>query len=78
MARALGPRIQAQDAVVGQRHLPRHRQLAAAAHTDSGDGVMRGPERAHGDEGGALARQAGDAMAAGGLQRVRLGYRARL
>ncbi len=68
MALELGQLIQEQDPVVRQRHLPRHGQLAAADQPHIRDGVVRGPERARGDEGGAPTGEAGDAMDAGGLQ----------
>jgi hypothetical protein len=53
MACARGPRIQRPEAMMGQRHIPRHRQLAAADHADRGDGVMRGAEGARGRDSGA-------------------------
>jgi hypothetical protein len=53
LARACGPLIQPQEAMVHQEPLPRHGHLAAANHTHLGDGVVGGLERAHRDEGGA-------------------------
>jgi len=60
-----------------QRDLPRHGPLAAADHAHSGDGVVRSPERARGDEGGAPPGEAGDAIDTGGLQRFRQAHRRR-
>jgi hypothetical protein len=70
MALELRQLIQEQDAMVRQRHLPRQGQVAAADQAHIGDGVVGSPERAHGDDGGAPPGEAGDAMDAGGLQRV--------
>jgi hypothetical protein len=42
LARARGPLIQEQDAVVRQGHLPRRGELAAADQADIGDGVVGG------------------------------------
>jgi len=65
MARARGPLIQAQRAMVRQGHRPRQGPLAAADQADSGDRVVGSPERAHSDDGGAPPGEAGDAMDAG-------------
>jgi hypothetical protein len=70
MALELRQLIQEQDAMVRQRDLPRHGPLAATDQAHIGDGVVGSPERAHGDDGGAPPGEAGDAMDAGGLQRV--------
>ena len=67
MARACGPLIHEQDAMVRQGHLPRQGPLAAADQAHIRDRVVRGAERACDDEGGATARQASDAMNPGGL-----------
>jgi hypothetical protein len=61
MARARGQLIQEHEAMVRQRYLPRQGPLAAADRAHSGDGVVGGPERARGDEGGAPASEASDA-----------------
>jgi hypothetical protein len=60
MARARRPRIQAQDTVVRQRHLPRHGHLAAPKHTHLGDGVKPGTIRARAADGGAVAHEGAD------------------
>ncbi len=75
MALAPGPLIQPQEAMARQGHLPRPRQLVAADHADSGDGVMRGAEGAGGDEGGAPAGQGDDAVDPGALPCVRQAHR---
>jgi hypothetical protein len=46
MAAALGQLIQEGDAVVGQRHVARHRHMAATDQPDVRDGVMGGATRA--------------------------------
>jgi hypothetical protein len=61
--------------MVRQGHLPRHGPLAAADQAHIGDGVVGGSEGARGDDGGAVAGQAGDARDAGGLQRCRPAHR---
>jgi hypothetical protein len=75
MALELGQLIQEEEAVVHQGHFPRQEQLTAADQVHSGDGVVRGPERARDDEGGAPTRQAGGARDAGGLPCVRQAHR---
>jgi hypothetical protein len=75
MALARGQLIQPQEAMVRQGHLPRHRGLAAANHAHLGDGVVGSQERVRGDDGGAPADQAGDAMDPGGLRRLRQAHR---
>jgi hypothetical protein len=52
-----------------QGHLPQQGPLGAADHAHVGDGVMRGAERARGNDGGAPAGEAGDARDPGGLPR---------
>jgi hypothetical protein len=69
MAAALGPCIQEERAMVGQRHLTRPRHVPPTDQPDIGDGVMRGAKRARGDDRGLRAGEAGDAMNARGLQR---------
>jgi hypothetical protein len=71
VARARGPFIQPQEAVVRQGHLPRYQQLAIAHHAHIGNDVIGGPARARGDDGGAPTRQAGAARDAGSLPRGR-------
>ena len=65
------PPVQQEDAVVRPRPLARRGHLPAPDQSHVGDGVVRGPERAAGDDGGTPTRQAGDAVDAGGLQRCR-------
>jgi hypothetical protein len=67
--------VQKEDPVVRQRHFPRQRHLAAPDQAHLGDGVMGGATRACGDDGGAGAGEAGDAMDAGGLQRFGQAHR---
>jgi hypothetical protein len=50
MTATLGPFIQAEDAVVRQRHLPRRRHVAPADPPDVRDGVMGGTTRAGRDQ----------------------------
>jgi hypothetical protein len=52
---------------VRQRHLARHRHLAAADQPRIGDGMMGRAKRAGRDQGRAGAGEAGDAMDARGL-----------
>ncbi len=66
MPRALGECIEADDPVVGPRHLARHRHLAAPDHAHLGDGLVGGATRPGGDDGGAPPGEAGDAVDAGG------------
>jgi hypothetical protein len=46
MVYALRPFIEEEDAMVRQRHLARHRNLAAADQTDIGNGCDAAPDRA--------------------------------
>jgi hypothetical protein len=46
MTAALGPFIQEQDAVMGQRHVARHRHMAPADQPHIGDRVVGGAKRA--------------------------------
>jgi hypothetical protein len=62
MAAALGQCIQEEHAVVGQRHLARHRHVAPADQPGIRDGVVRRATRAGRDQGRPVAREAGDAM----------------
>jgi hypothetical protein len=61
MAAALGPFIQAEHALVGQRHLALPRHVAPAGQLHIGDGVTGGATRAGGDHGRTVAGEAGDA-----------------
>src|SRR5262245_10773328 len=67
VAAALRPFIQEEDAVVSQRHLARHRHVFPADQSHVRDGVMGGATRASRHQRGAVAREAGDTMDAGGL-----------
>jgi hypothetical protein len=62
MAAELGQFIQEEDAVMGQRHVARHRHGAPADQPDIQDGVMGGATWVGRDQRGAVAREAGDAM----------------
>jgi hypothetical protein len=55
MAPALGPFIQEAHTVVSQKHPARQRHLPPTDQPDIGEGVVRGPKRAGGDDGGAIA-----------------------
>jgi hypothetical protein len=68
MAAELGPFIQEAHAVVRQRHLARHGDVASANQSHIRDGVIGGATRAHGDEGGTGAGEAGDAVVMRGLK----------
>ncbi len=63
----LWPFIQQEEAVVGQRHLAWHRDLATPDQPHIRDRVVGGTERAGRHDGGAVAGEAGDAVNAGGL-----------
>jgi hypothetical protein len=71
LALARGPLIQPQEAMMRQRHLSRRWQLAATDQAHIGDGMVGGAERTRGDDSGPPPGEAGDAMDAGGLPRVR-------
>jgi hypothetical protein len=62
VAAELGPCIQAAHAMVGQRHLARHRHLAATDQPDIRDGVMRSATREGRDPRRTGACQAVDAV----------------
>ena len=62
MAAALGPCIQAEPAMMHQRHLARHRHVAPPDQSHIGDRVMGGATRAGGDQRRAVAGEAGDAV----------------
>jgi hypothetical protein len=70
MAAELGPFIQEEHALVGQRHLARHRYVAPADQPDIRDGVMGGATRAGRDPRRAGAGAASDAVDAGGVEGV--------
>ena len=75
MALELGQPIQEQDAMMRQRDLPRHGQLAAADQAHIGDGVAGSAERAGGDDSGAPDGTAGDALDAQGIEGFGRGHR---
>jgi hypothetical protein len=56
---AFGQLVEEEDAMVRQRHLPGHGDLAAANQADVGDGVVWGAERPGGDTGGRAGRAVG-------------------
>src|SRR5262245_60782978 len=67
MAAALRQLIQEQHAVVGQRHLARHRHVAPTDQLHIRDRLMCGAKRTGRDQGRAVAGEAGDAVEARGL-----------
>ena len=67
MAAALGPCIQEERAMVGQRHLARPRHVAAD-QSHIGDRLVRGATRAGRHHRRAADRQAGDAVDTRGLK----------
>ena len=68
MAAELGQFIQEEHAIVGQRHVARHRHVAAADQPHIRDGVVRGAKRAGRDQRRVGAGAAGDVMDVGGLK----------
>ena len=70
MPSALGELIEAEDTRVGPRHLAWPGYLAPTDQPPSGNGLVGGATRPGGDDGGASPGEAGDAMDAGGFQRV--------
>jgi hypothetical protein len=62
MAATLGPCIQEEHAMVGQRHLTRHRHVAPADQADIRDGMVRRAKRAGRDPRRAVAGAASDAV----------------
>jgi hypothetical protein len=74
MAAARRPCIQEEHAVVGPRHLARHRHVAPADPPHIGDGVMGGAKRPGRDQGRTFAREASDAMDARGLNGLSQGH----
>jgi hypothetical protein len=67
VAAARRPFIQQEHPMVGQRHVAWHWHLPATDQPHIWDGMMRGPTRPGGDDGGAVAGEAGDALDARGL-----------
>jgi hypothetical protein len=67
MAAALGPCIQEAHAMVGQRHVARHRDVAAADQPRIRDGVVGRATRAGRDPRRAGAGEAGNAVDTRGL-----------
>jgi hypothetical protein len=70
MTAALGPFIQEEHAMVGPRHLTRHRHVVPADPPRIRDGMMRGTTRAGRDQRGEVAGEAGDAVDPRGLNRL--------
>jgi hypothetical protein len=75
MAAELRELIQEAHAVVGQRHVARHRHVASADQPRIRDGVEGRATRAGGDDSGAGARAAGDAVDTRGLKGLGAGHR---
>ena len=69
-AAALGPFIQAEDAVVGQRYVARQRHVAPADRPDIRDRLMRSATRPGRHHRGAVTGEPSDAMEARGLDGV--------
>jgi hypothetical protein len=68
MAAKLGYLIQKQHAIVGQRHLARHRHVAATDQPRIRDGMVERTTWAGRDQRRAVAGAAGDAVDPGGLE----------
>ena len=68
MAARLGPFVQEEGAVVGQRHVARQRHLAPADQPRIRDGMMGGGTRAGCDRRGAVAGEAHDTVEVRGLR----------
>jgi len=75
MAAALGQCIQEEPAMVGQRHVARHRHVAPADQPYIRNGVMGGATRAGRDQCGAVAGEASDTMDTRVLNGLREGHR---
>jgi hypothetical protein len=75
MAAAFGQFIQEEHAVVRQRHVARHRHVAAAAPPHMRNGVMGGASRASRHQRGAGTGEAGEAMDGDGVEGFREGHR---
>jgi hypothetical protein len=67
MPRACGRLVEAQEAMVRPRSLPRHLRLAAADQPHLGNGVIGGATRPGGDEGGASVSEPGNVIDARGV-----------
>jgi hypothetical protein len=75
MAAVLGPFIQEAHAVVGQRHLAGHRHVTPTDQPRIREGLVGRATRAGGDQGRAVAGEAGDAMnTCAHVQGVRLNH----
>jgi hypothetical protein len=72
---ACGKRSPVQDLMMRQRHLARHRHVAPADQSRVREGLVGGAKRASRHQGGAVARGAGDAVDAGGLDGLGQGHR---
>jgi hypothetical protein len=70
MAAELGPFIQQEHAMVGQRHFTRHRHVAPADQPRIRDGLVGRATRAGRDQCRTVAGEAGDAVDAGGVEGV--------
>jgi hypothetical protein len=75
MAAELGPCIQEEHAIVGQRHFTRHRHVAPADQPRIRDGVVGRAKRAGRDPRRAVAGEARDAVDTRGLNRLGEGHR---
>ena len=74
MPSARGECIEADDPVVGPRHLARHGYMAPTDQPHIGNGMVGGAKRPGGDEGGAPPGEAGDAVDAGGVDGLGQGH----
>jgi hypothetical protein len=74
MAAALGPCIQEAHAMVGQRHVARHRHEAPADQPRIRDGVVWRATRTGRDQRRAVAGEASDAVDTRGLNGLGIGY----
>ena len=75
VAAELGQFIQEEHAIVGQRHLARHRYVAAADQPRIRDGMVGRAKRAGRDQRRAVAGEAGDAVDTRGLNGLGEGHR---
>jgi hypothetical protein len=75
MTAELAEFIQEERLVVGQRHFARHEDVSAANQPHIRDDVMRGAKRTGGDQGRAVAGEAGDAVDTGSLKGLGEGHR---
>jgi hypothetical protein len=74
MAAELGPCIQEEHTMVGQRHLARHGHVAPTDQSRIRDGMVGGAKWAGRDQRRAVAGAAGDAGDAGGLHGLGEGH----